>query len=106
MRHLTYEHSLDAMTILILTLPIVFLLGSCETDFQRCFEAEASKMQVDLPASAPATNWIKQAQTLSKPEYDPVYLFGVDNIWLAQISSVRSYSPLASHLNPDILKLC
>ena len=70
-------------------MPLTFLLASCETDFQRCFDAELSKLQTSLLVEGSATSWINKVQSLSGPQRDASSPLGFDAVWLEEYSSVQ-----------------
>ena len=77
------------MNRLLLAIPLTFLLASCETDFQRCFDAELSKLQTSLVREGSAAAWIKKLQSLGDPKYDDSSPSGLDAVWLEKYFSVQ-----------------
>jgi len=79
-----------SMTRSLLVIPLMFLLAACETDFQRCFDAEFSKLQSGLLVEGSAVAWIKELQSLGDPQYDDNSPSGMDPVWLEKYFSVQS----------------
>jgi|TARA_B110000240_G_C13308641_1_gene371756 hypothetical protein len=80
------------MTRLILVMPLTFLLAACETDFQRCFDTELSKLQTSLLVEGSAASWIDKVQSLSGPQRDASSPSGFDAVWLEEYVSVQAES--------------
>jgi hypothetical protein len=92
------------MTRLLLVMPLTFLLASCETDFQRCFDAELSKLQTSLLVEGSAAAWIKELKSLGDPKYDDSLPSGFDTdaVWFDKYISVQNGSRTWVWSSPDL----